>query len=225
MTKELIQYLSEFTTPERFELFNKIIENRTKYMTVALEDIYQAHNASAVLRSCDCFGVQNVHIIENNNEYNVSPDVAVGSDKWLNIYKYNELENNTLDTISKLKKQGYRIIATTPHTKDVNLENFNLEKGKFALFFGAELPGLSDIVMNNADEFLKIPMYGFTESFNISVSAALTMHTLYSKLINSNIKWQITAQEKEEILLDWLKKSVKSSDKLLERYVLKNKFA
>ncbi len=223
MIKELIQYLSEFTTPERFELFNKIIENRTKYMTVALEDIYQAHNASAVLRSCDCFGVQNVHVIENNNEYNVSPDVAVGSDKWLNIYKYNELENNTLNTISKLREQGYRIIATTPHTKDVNLENFNLEKGKFALFFGAELPGLSDIVMNNADEFLKIPMYGFTESFNISVSAALTMHTLYNKLINSNIKWQITAQEKEEILFDWLKKSVKSSDKLLERYVLKNK--
>jgi len=223
MNKDLTQYLTKFLTPERFNLFNRIIENRTKYMTVALEDIYQPHNASAVLRSCDCFGVQDVHIIENNNEYNVSPDVAVGSDKWLNLYKYNELENNSLDTINKLKKNGYRIIATTPHTDDVNLEDFNLEKGKFALFFGAELPGLSDIVMDNADEFLKIPMYGFTESFNISVSAALTMHTLYNKLRSSNIKWQVTADEKEEIFFEWVKKSVKSSDKLIERYLLENK--
>jgi len=223
MNKDLTQYLTEFITPERFNLFNRIIANRTRYMTVVLEDIYQPHNASAVLRSCDCFGVQDVHIIENNNEYNVSPDVAVGSDKWLNMYKYNELENNTLDTINKLKKSDYRIIATTPHTDDVNLEDFNLEKGKFALFFGAELPGLSDIVMDNADEFLKIPMYGFTESFNISVSAALTMHTLYNKLRSSNIKWQVTADEKEEIFFEWVKKSVKSSDKLIERYLLENK--
>jgi len=219
MNKRLIEYLSSFTTPERFELFKKIIENRTRYMTVALEDIYQAHNASAVLRSCDCFGVQDVHIIENNNEYNVSPDVAVGSDKWLSLYKYNELENNTLNAINKLKKNAYRIVATTPHSNDVNLEDFDLEKGKFALFFGAELPGLSDIVMDNADEFLKIPMYGFTESFNISVSAAITMHTLYNKLRKTNIKWQVSSQEKEDILFEWLKKSVKSSDMLIERFI------
>ena len=223
MIKDLIQYLTGFATPERFELFNRIIANRTRYMTVALEDIYQAHNASAVLRSCDCFGVQDVHVIENSNEYNVSPDVAVGSDKWLNLYKYNELENNTLDAINKLKKNGYRIIATTPHTDDVDLNNFDIEKGKFALFFGAELPGLSDIVMDNADEYLKIPMYGFTESFNISVSAALTMHTLYNKLINSDVKWHVSTEEKEEIILEWLKKSIKSSDELLERFFIENK--
>ena len=222
MSNKFIEYLTGFATPERFELFNKIIESRTKYMTVALEDIYQRHNASAVLRSCDCFGVQDVHVIENRNEYNISPDVAVGSDKWLNLYKYNELKNNTLDAINKLKTNGYRIIATTPHTNDVNLENFDISKGKFTLFFGAELPGLSNIVLDNADEFLKIPMYGFTESFNISVSAAITMHTLYNRLINSDIKWQVTANEKEEILFEWLKKSIKSSDELLERFKTNN---
>ena len=190
-------------------------------MTVVLEDIYQRHNASAVLRSCDCFGVQDVHIIENRNEYNISSDVAVGSDKWLNIKKYNELENNTLAAINSLKKSGYRIIATTPHTNDVTLDTFDIDKGKFAIFFGAELPGLSDIVMDNADEFLKIPMYGFTESFNISVSAALTMNTLYSRLIKSNVNWQLTEQEHDEVLLSWFKASIKSSEEIIERFIEK----
>ena len=221
MVKKIIEHLSDIATPERISLFNRIVQNRTKYMTVALEDIYQMHNASAVLRSCDCFGVQDVHIIENRNEYTISSDVTVGSDKWLSIKKYSELENNTLAAINSLKENGYRIIATTPHTNDVNLENFDIEKGKFAIFFGAELPGLSDIVMDNADEFLKIPMYGFTESFNISVSAALTMNTLYSRLIKSELKWQLTEQEQNQVLLSWYKSSVKSSEEIIERFLEK----
>ena len=223
MTEELINYLSEFALEERVELFNQVINNRTRYMTIALEDIYQSHNASAVLRSCDCFGVQDVHIIENDNEYKLSNEVSVGADKWLNLIKYNTQKNNTINAINQLKKDGYRIVATTPHTNDVNLEDFDLEKGKFALFFGAELPGLSDIVLDNADEFLKIPMYGFTESFNISVSAAITMHTLFNELINSDIAWQLTEDEKNNVLLEWLKKSVKSSDLLIERFINENK--
>jgi len=221
MEKKIIEHLSKIATTERSNLFNNIVRNRTKYMTVVLEDIYQRHNASAVLRSCDCFGVQDVHIIENRNEYNISSDVAVGSDKWLNIKKYNELENNTLAAINSLKKSGYRIIATTPHTNDVTLDTFDIDKGKFAIFFGAELPGLSDIVMDNADEFLKIPMYGFTESFNISVSAALTMNTLYSRLIKSNVNWQLTEQEHDEVLLSWYKASIKSSEEIIERFIEK----
>jgi tRNA (guanosine-2'-O-)-methyltransferase len=223
MNKKLIEYLSEFALEERVDLFNEIINNRTKYMTIALEDIYQSHNASAVLRSCDCFGVQDVHIIENNNEYRLSSEVSVGSDKWLNLIKYNKTENNTIDAIRKLKKDGYRIVATTPHINDVNLENFDIEKGKFALFFGAELKGLSETVLSNADEFLKIPMYGFTESFNISVSAALIMHTLYNKLKNSKINWNLNEDEKNKTLLCWLENSIKSSDLLIKRFLEENK--
>ena len=222
MSNELIRYLSQFITEERFSLFNKIIKDRTRYMTVVLEDIFQPHNASAVLRSCDCFGVQDVHIIENENEYTVNPDVALGSSKWLNLYKYNEKENNTLDTINKLKEKGYRIIATTPHTDDVNLEDFDISKGKFALMFGSEQPGLSKIAMENADEFLKIPMYGFTESFNISVSAAIILHHLSLKLRQSDIDFKLTNTEQQEITLEWLKRSIKDSEKIIKKFLSEN---
>ncbi|MCD6556212.1 MAG: RNA methyltransferase [Bacteroidales bacterium] len=221
MTEELISYLSKVITPERFSLFNKIIKDRTRYMTVVLEDIFQPHNASAVLRSCDCFGVQDVHIIENENEYKVNPDVALGSSKWLNLYKYNEAENNTLSTINALKRKEYRIIATTPHNDDVNLEDFDISKGKFALMFGSEQPGLSNIAMENADEFLKIPMFGFTESFNISVSAAVVLHHLSLKLRQSDIKFKLSEDEQNTIILEWLKQSIKKSDLIIEKFLTK----
>jgi len=223
MSKELIKYLEQFTTNERIIQFNKVLENRTKYITIALEDIYQSQNASAVLRTSECFGLQNIHIIENKNEYQLNPDVVQGSSKWLNLKKFSNKENNTLEAIKKLKAQGYRIIATTPHTKDVSLEDFDIEKGKFALFFGTEGTGLSDEMMKSADEFLRIPMYGFTESFNISVSAAIILQHLVYKLRNSDIKWQLSDSEIDELKLEWLKKSIKSSTMLIETFLSKKR--
>jgi len=216
MEKELIEYLSGFVTQNKINLFDRIIKFRTKYLTIALENIYQPHNASAVLRTADCFGVQDVHIIENSNKYEINPDVALGSYNWINLYRHNALENNTLSAINQLKSDGYRIIATTPHRNDVNLEDFDLSKGKVALFFGTELDGLSDIVLDNADEFLKIPMYGFTESFNISVSASIILHNLSLTLRNSSIQWQLTDFEKQQVYLDWLRTAIRNS-KLIEK--------
>ncbi len=215
--KKQIDFLKQFVTPHRWELFEKIIQYRTRYITVVLEDIYQPHNASAVLRTCEALGVQDVHIIENRNEYRVNPEVALGSNKWLTLIKYNQHQDNTLDAIKKLRQQGYRIVATTPHRNDVELKEFDLRPGKVALFFGSELPGLSQTVMENADEFLKIQMYGFTESFNISVSAAITLHWITAQLRASDIPWQLSDKEKDEIILQWLKNSVKNSDALLKR--------
>jgi len=220
MKKELINHLSKIITPERFSLINKNIKNRTRYMTVILEDIYQPHNASAVLRSCDCFGVQDIHIIENKNEYNVNPDVTRGSTKWLDLHKYNTSENNTLSTINELKNKGYRIIATSPHSKDIDLENFDVTKGKFALMFGSEGPGLSKIALENADEFMKIPMYGFTESFNISVSAAIILHHLSLKLRELGINYKLNKDEKDDIILEWLKRSIKKSEMIVNEFIL-----
>lgn len=195
---ELISFLQQFVTEKRANLFDRVIQNRTRYITLALEDIYQSQNASAVLRTADCFGIQDIHIIENKNEYQINPDVALGASQWLNLHKYNQAENNTLQAIQKLKQNGYRIVATTPHKNDVDLPDFDLTKGKMALFFGTELHGLSDLMIENADEYLKIPMYGFTESFNISVSAAIILHQLKEKLMLSNIDWQLSIKEKEK---------------------------
>lgn len=221
MTNELVEYLSAFITPERWGLFEKVLAQRTKYITVALEDIFQPQNASAVLRSCDCFGVQDVHIIENRNEFNVDREVAMGASKWLNLHKYNELETgNSISAIERLRKEGYRIVATTPHEGDVNLEDFDLEKGKAAFIFGTELTGISDLVKEQADEFVKIPMYGFTESFNISVSAALCLHHLTHKLRHeTSVNWELDEKESQLIMLEWLRTSIKRSPLLEERFM------
>ena len=213
-----IQFFSQFLTENRFELFQTVIKERTEYMTVLLEDIYQPQNASAVLRSCDCFGVQDVHIIENRNEYRVNPDVALGSSKWLNLKKYSDLENNTLEAINVLKNKGYRMVATSPHTDDSTVDSFDIKKGKFALMFGSEMPGLSNIAMENADEFLKIPMYGFTESFNISVSAAIIMNRLSTRIRKSDIEYTLTNTQQNEILLSWIKQGMKDPEAAEQRY-------
>ncbi len=218
MQTELFEFLSNHITEKRLALFNRIVENRTKYLTVVLEDIFQPQNASAVLRSCDCFGIQDVHIIENRNDFEVDTEVSLGSSKWVTLHKYNKEKNNSLATIRELKKQGYRIIATTPHTNDQELPDFDITTGKAALVFGSELPGISDIIMNEADEFLKIPMYGFTESFNISVSAAIVLHFLTHKLHNSEVDWKLTEQEKTETKIQWIHRTIKKSDLIEKRF-------
>ena len=210
--KGLLRFLSSYVTERRLEKMEKILSLRTDYITVVLEDIFQPHNASAVLRSCDAFGVQDVHIIENRNSYRVNPGVSLGSSQWLTLKRYNENENNTLSAIEKLKEGGYRIVATTPHTNQVSLEEFDLSEGRAALFFGTELTGLSREVLDNADSFMLIPMYGFVESFNISVSCAITLHYLTHRLRNSSLSWHLNEERRLDIMLDWLRGSIKRSE-------------
>jgi tRNA (guanosine-2'-O-)-methyltransferase len=221
MRQELIQYLSEFTTEERLAIFKKVVVNRTRYITVVLEDIYQAQNASAVLRTCDCLGIQDVHIIENEYKFNPNPRIELGSSKWLTIKKYNQNDNNSLSALNEMKRRGYRIVATSPDADDASLDDFDLEKGKIALVFGSEQPGISSGIMNAADEYLKIPMVGFTESFNISVSAAIILHQLTSRLRNMPLNtWQLSEFEKELLMIEWLKISIKKSDLIVRDFIL-----
>ena len=219
LQKKLYSYLSAAVTDERLALFNRIIENRTNYITVVLEDIFQAQNASAVLRSCDCTGIQQIHIIENRNRFQVDTEVAMGSSKWLSMHNYNNSGNKSLQALQNLKSQGYRIVATTPHKNDVELPDFDIEKGKFALVFGTELQGITDTVVENADEFLKIPMFGFTESYNISVSAAIVLYQLTERLRNAgNINWKLTEEEKISTKIQWLRNSIRSSPSIEKRF-------
>lgn len=215
--QSLLEFMSGFITKERKDKFLTHINARTRYLTIVLEDIYQPHNASAVLRTCDCFGIQDVHIIENRNKYRVNPDVALGASKWLSLEKYNEMENNTVYCIGKLKNKGYKIIATSPHEHDFTPETLPLES-PLALVFGNEMAGLSKEALSQADDFIKIPMVGFTESLNISVSAAILMHTLSERLRASSIPWQLSEKEKKDILLTWLNHSIKKPEFLMEEF-------
>lgn len=213
--RKIIEELSGCITERRRKVFDRVLDFRTRYITVVLEDIYQSHNASAVLRTCECFGIQDVHIIENRNTYNINPDVVLGATKWLNLKKYNRLDYNTTEAIKDLKDRGYRIIATTLNEKAVLLHNFYLHTGKCALFFGTELTGLTDEVLDQADELLKIPIYGFIGSFNISVSAAIILNQLTMELHQSDLSWRLSKAEREEQLVDWLNKSIRGEGRLV----------
>jgi len=219
----LRDYLFEFVSENKQGLFEKIIENRTRHICVVLENIYQPHNASAVLRSCDLFGIQDIHIIENSNKYTLSEEVAMGSSKWLNMTKYNTGEENTIKCFNDLREKGYKIVATTPHENDVMLDDLDISQ-KTALVFGTELNGLSETAMKNADAFVKIPMYGFTESFNISVSAALSLYHLSEKMRKSDIDWKLSKKEKLEIHINWAKGVIKKSGLIIEDFDKKYEF-
>lgn len=214
---KLFEYLCGFISENKKKLFSEYIEFRTRYITVVMEDIYQPHNASAVLRSCDCFGIQDLHIIENKYKYIVNPDVALGSSKWVDIIKYNSNETNTLSCIKQLKHKGYKIVATTPHHNDINLDQFPIDQ-KFALFFGKELDGLSSEALEHADQYLKIPMFGFTESFNLSVSAAIILYQLTKQLRLSDVKWQLNETDRIDTLLSWARSVIKKVDLHIQEF-------
>tara|TARA_B100001057_G_scaffold331452_1_gene331772 strand:+ start:279 stop:728 length:450 start_codon:yes stop_codon:yes gene_type:complete len=146
----------------------------------------------------------------------------MGASNWLAVNRYDKNENNTLDCIQSLKNKGYRIVATSPHKTQTDLINFDMSKGKTALFFGTELEGLSNLVLENADEYLHIPMYRFTESFNLYVSAAICLYEMRMKMEKENIKWHMTKDEKNQVLLDWLRCSIDRSE-IVEDDFLKNR--
>jgi len=201
--KKLRDYLFQLISDNKQQKFLQTIASRTRYITVVLEDLYQSHNASAVLRTCDCFGVQDIHIIENAHRFKVSHDIVRGASKWLSIYKYNRPQvNNTEICLKSLKDKGYKIIGTTPHEDDTNLEELELT-APIALVFGTEKKGLSADARKWCDGYMKVPMYGFTESLNISVCAGICMHHLIWKLRHSNIQWQIPLEEQLDIMIEW----------------------
>lgn len=218
---KLLTYLEGFVTDKRKKLFRNILQDRTRHFTVVLEDIYQQHNASAVIRSCDIFGIQDVHVIENKYKSKVSKNIAKGSQKWLSFHNYKEDTNNTLECLNSLKSKGYQIIATTPHNNSCSLHDFDISK-KSAFVFGVEKTGVSDLVMNNADKILRIPMVGFTESLNISVAAAIILENLSHQLRNSALDWTLTVEEQQILYTSWIEKTIKNVDEIKERFIKNN---
>jgi tRNA (guanosine-2'-O-)-methyltransferase len=219
--KHLITYLEQFVTEERKEIFYKVLKERTRHFTVILEDLYQKHNTSAITRSCEVFGIQDLHIIENKYKTYVSNQVGKGSQKWLTFHRYNQQDHNTQDCIDSVKAAGYQIIATTPHESSKFVGDFDVTK-KTAFVFGVEKEGVSDMMLEQADGHLKVPMYGFTESLNVSVAAAIVLQDVSTRVRNSDVAWEITAEEHEDIYLTWLQKSIKSIDSIMDRYKKKS---
>lgn len=213
--EELIEYLLQFLNDNRRELLDRDVSLRSNQLTLVLEDFKHPHNISACIRTSDCFGLRDVHIIENKIYYENNPKINRGSDKWVNIKRYNQAEFNTPVCIDKLKSEGYKIVVTSPHKGSFSIRELDLSQ-KTAIIMGSEADGISDHAKESADAFLKIDMPGFTESLNVSVAAGIVLETLSHRLRNDGYNWQLSDDERAELYLINLSKMVPNY-KLLEK--------
>ena len=210
---DYLNFLENILTENRKQRFLDVLQMRTNHFTIAIEDVFQLHNTSAVMRSCEVFGIQQLNVVEERYSKSIDKEIAMGAQKWVDVNRFDSIA----DCITNLKSKGYQIIATTPHDNDCLLDDFDINP-KSAFFFGTERDGLSADVIKNADRFLKIPMNGFTESLNISVSAAIIIQNVMNRLHKSNINWSLSEHEMLEKRLEWAKNSIKDSERIEDRY-------
>lgn len=227
MSDNLETFLRACVSDNRLQRFEEVLKHRTRHLSVVLENIYDPYNASACLRTCDCFGVQDVHVVESRNQFKPNPDIALGASKWLTIHQYssqNEVGQDpdddedrddralpnttaTAECFAALRENGYRILATSPRQNSTPLDAISVTS-KTAIVLGSENFGVSDFAIAEADELIHIPMFGFTESFNISVSAAIILQQMASLLHASDTPWQLTEVEAEAIRGLWVRKTL-----------------
>lgn len=203
----MIEHLLQYVTENKKEKMHEVLKNRTRHVTVVLEDLFQEHNASAALRTCDIFGVQDVHVVQALYKFKAVDTISMGASKWVDVQSHTSIT----DAISTLKSQGYRIVATTPHQQSYSLPELPVDQ-KIALIFGSEQTGLSEQALAHADAYMKIPMFGFVESFNVSVSVALCLYDIVNRLHKSGVEWQLSEEEKQDILLKWIQRVSKTAE-------------
>lgn len=215
---DLTDYMAGFVSDQKIQRMNDVLGMRTRRIVVVLEDIYHSHNASAVLRSCDCFGIQDVYTVENRNRLDISNSISMNSHKWLTINRFRQSDSdNLISGINQLKSAGYRIAAASPHT-GMSVRELPVD-AKLALLFGSEKEGLSEEALKMSDFRYRIPMYGFTESFNLSVSVAVSLFELTGRLRGSETGWNLSDEEKQKLLLEWIIRSVRAGNRLASDYL------
>ena len=212
-SRRRIEYLSSFMLEERFATLCRALDMRTEYLTVLTENMFHAQNASAIVRHCEAFGVQNIHTVEELCPFEPTLNIVLGTDKWIDIHRH----ATTPEALATLRKEGYRIVATTPHHKSCTPETFDVTKGKFALVFGTEKTGVSDEVLAEADEYLQIPMCGMVDSLNVSASAAILIYMLSERMRAECEDWHLDEERRIRTLYDWCRYSVKDAEALLLR--------
>jgi tRNA (guanosine-2'-O-)-methyltransferase len=215
--EELVNFLGQYVTENKRTKIEEALRHRTRHVTILLEEIYQPHNASACLRNCDCLGFQDVHVVENRNEYRPNDNISMGSSKWLTIHRYRK----TSSAIETLRNRGCRIVATTPNSEGYDPVNLPLEQ-PVALLFGTEEEGLTEEAIASADDYLCLPMYGFTQSFNISVTVAITLSRIAERLRESDIDWHLSPEDRIEITLEWYRGIIKKHELLESEFWKRN---
>lgn len=210
---ERTTYLQEFLTQERIDVLAGTLAQRTRYMTILTENTFHPQNASALVRHCEAFGLQDLHTVETVCKFNPNVNIVRGTDKWVDIIRHQD----TTEALFSLKSAGYRIVATTPHHKSCTPETFDVTSGPFCLVFGTEHAGVSDEILQSADEYLQIPMCGMVESLNVSASAAILIYMLSQRVRLSDVLWQIDEPSQAEVLFRWTLSSVRDGERILDR--------
>ena len=211
--RERLEYMTEFLTEERKEVLRRTLAQRTHYMRIMTENMFHPQNASAIMRHCEAFGIQQIHTVEDRCKFDPSVNIVRGTQKWVDV----EHHDTTAEALKALKSEGYRIIATTPHRCSSTPETFDVTKGKFALVFGTEHAGISEEVIEAADEFLMIPMCGMVESLNVSASAAILIYMLSQRIREQVDDWQLTDEEQLRLLTRWTMSSVRDYEGILRK--------
>ena len=161
----------DFLLPERKARIDEVVANRTRTLTVVMEALCDPQNVNAVLRTCEAFGVQGLHVVEGpQKRYDPNKKVSQNADKWLDVRRW----SSTRECLGHLKAEGFKIYATHLGTDSVALGDLSFAP-KVALVFGNEHRGVSDEAVALADVNFTIPMFGFSQSFNVSVAAAITL--------------------------------------------------
>ena len=206
-------YMEGFLTEERREVLRRTAAMRTRYMTILTENTFHPQNASALVRHCEAFGLQDLHTVETLCRFNPNVNIVRGTDKWIDITRH----ESTVEAVASLRGAGYRIVATTPHRESCTPETFDVGRGPFCLVFGTEHAGVSDEIIASADEFLRIPMCGMVESLNVSASAAILTYMLSERMRLTVDSWQINEEEQLHLLLRWTLQSVRDAESILRR--------
>jgi len=208
--QKVLEAFYNIISESKQEKYDSIAANRTRYITVVMENLIKDHNASAVLRSCDCFGIQDLHAIEKNIRYEIQRDIAKGAGTWVDLHSHSTGENPSIECLQGLKNQGYQIVSTSPHT-DMTIKEVPLDK-PIALVFGTEVSGISKEVAEFSDHLVRLPMYGFTESFNVSVSAALALSRLRERLDNSDYEWRLPLEDQIKLKIKWSTRIIRDGE-------------
>ncbi len=216
--RECLAFLESFITETRRHKIDTVLSSRTAHLRVVLEDIFQPHNASAAMRSCECFGVQHMDIIENRYAYLPNNEVSMGAGKWVSLHRHRQPDmDNTTTCLQGLKQQGYRIVATALREGAIALADLDISQPT-ALCFGTEEDGLSETALALADDVMCIPMFGFTQSFNISVAVSLTLYDLCTRMRRERDDWHLSVDEQLALRWQWVCNSLKNPEALIRRF-------
>lgn len=215
--KEAIAVLSQCLLPQRRERLATAAYARTRWVTVAFDSLAHSHNVNAVLRTCECLGIQDVHLVTGGVPLQAYRNISRGALEWLSVHEYATLA----DQLNSLRAAGYRLVGTAPHQGSESVSVVDFEPAgaaPIALLFGQEKYGMSDEALAAVELSVYVPMVGLTESLNVSVAAGMLLGSLLEKMDREGFDYRLNRHESDVLLLSWLKKSVKSADLILSRY-------